>query len=259
MSNDSTTGSQGAVIVTGGASGIGLAIARRFAAAGEPVLIFDYNREAAEAVAKEFEGRGYQAAAFAGSVSDESDVADAFDLAEQRFGGIRVLINNAGVSGNRPSIELSLAEWQRNLDINMTGVFLCAREAGRRLIAAGKPGVIVNMASMYGVVAAPNRVAYCGTKAGVVMMTKTLAIEWARNGIRVNGIAPGYVHTALTQELIETGRLDAEALNRRTPMGRFGTPEEVADLAVFLASDQARFITGQTVGVDGGWSANGYL
>jgi NAD(P)-dependent dehydrogenase (short-subunit alcohol dehydrogenase family) len=259
MSNDSSAVSQGAVIVTGGASGIGRAIAERFAAAGEPVLIFDYNGAAAEQTARELEAQGYRAAAFAGSVSEEADVAAAFDRADERFGGVRVLINNAGVSGNRPTVELSLAEWQRNVEINMTGVFLCAREAGRRLIAAGKPGVIINMASMYGVVAAPNRVAYCGTKAGVVMMTKTLALEWARNGIRVNGIAPGYVHTALTQELIETGRLDAEALNRRTPMGRFGTPEEVTDLAFFLASDQARFITGQTVGVDGGWSANGYL
>lgn len=249
----------GAVVVTGGGSGIGRAIAEQFAHAGEAVIIFDYNKAAAEQVASDLTVAGYRAAAFAGSVSDEADVSAAFDLADSYFNGVKTLINNAGVSGNCPTIELSLAEWQRNIDVNLTGVFLCAREAGRRLIKANRPGVIINMASMYGVVAAPNRIAYCSTKSGVVMMTKTLALEWASAGIRVNGIAPGYVHTALTQELIETGRLDAEALNHRTPLGRFGTPEEVADLAWFLASDQSRFITGQVVGVDGGWSANGYL
>lgn len=250
---------QGAVMVTGGGGGIGRAIALRFAAAGAPVVIFDYNRAAADAVVAELAAKGAPAAGYAGSVSDEADVAAAFALAGERFGGVRVLINNAGISCNRPTVELELAEWQRTLDVNLTGVFLCAREAARQLQGAGRQGVIVNLSSMYGVVAAPNRLGYCATKAGVVMMTKALAVEWAGSGIRVNGIAPGYVHSALTQELIDSGRLDAEALNRRTPQGRFGTSEEVADLAFFLASDQAAYITGQVVGVDGGWTANGYL
>ncbi|NVF15496.1 3-oxoacyl-ACP reductase FabG [Vreelandella maris] len=259
MQEQSEHSANGAVVVTGGGSGIGRTIAERFAQAGEAVLIFDHNEAAAEQVTADLKAAGHRAVAFVGSVSNEDDVSAAFELAEASFDGVKTLINNAGISGNCPTIELSLGEWQRNIDVNLTGVFLCSREAGRRLIKSGKPGVIINMASMYGVVAAPNRISYCSTKSGVVMMTKTLALEWASAGIRVNGIAPGYVHTDLTHELIKTGRLDAEALNRRTPLGRFGTPEEVADLAWFLASDQSRFITGQVVGVDGGWSANGYL
>ena len=135
----------GAVVVTGGGSGIGRAIAEQFAHAGEAVIIFDYNKAAAEQVASDLTVAGYRAAAFAGSVSDEADVSAAFDLADSYFNGVKTLINNAGVSGNCPTIELSLAEWQRNIDVNLTGVFLCAREAGRRLIKANRPGKIITL------------------------------------------------------------------------------------------------------------------
>lgn len=248
---------QGAVVVTGGGSGLGCAIAQRFAAAGEPVLVFDRDGEAAERCVAEIENAGGRAAAYVGSVSEEGDVVDAMAAAVERYGALRVLVNNAGISCNRPTLELSLEEWKRSLDVNLTGVFLCAREAARHM--QGAEGVILNMSSMYGVVAAPNRLGYCATKSAVAMMTKSLAVEWAREGIRVNAIAPGYIRTALLEELIADGRVDADALMQRTPQGRFGTPEEVADLAYFLASAQARFITGQTVGLDGGWTANGYL
>jgi len=169
------------------------------------------------------------------------------------------LVNNAGISCNRPTLELGLDEWRRTLDINLTGVFLCAREFARRVSASDTESVILNLCSMYGVVAAPNRLGYCATKSGVAMMTKSLAVEWAELNIRVNAIAPGYIRTALLEELIADGRVDAEALLGRTPQGRFGTVEEVADLAFFLASPETRFMTGQIVGLDGGWTANGYL
>lgn len=248
---------QGAVLITGGGSGIGRAIAERFAFAGESVLIFDRDADAARSAVADIQGAGGRASVFIGSVTEERDVVDAFAAAAQAFGDVRVLINNAGVSCNRPTLDLSLAEWQRSLDVNLTGVFLCAREAARHM--CGKDGVILNMSSMYGVVAAPNRLGYCATKSAVAMMSKALAVEWADEGIRVNALAPGYIRTALLEELIQDGRVDAEALKQRTPQGRFGSVEEVADLAYFLASEQARFITGQVIGLDGGWSANGYL
>lgn len=248
---------QGAVVVTGGGSGLGRAIAQRFAGAGEPVLVFDQDGEAARDCVAAIEAAGGRAVEYTGSVSEEQDVVEAFAAATKTFDGVRVLVNNAGISCNRPTLELGLEEWSRTLDVNLTGVFLCAREAARHM--AGSDGVILNMCSMYGVVAAPNRLGYCATKSGVAMMTKSLAVEWAEQGIRVNAIAPGYIRTALLEELIDDGRVDADALLHRTPQGRFGTVEEVADLACFIASDAARFMTGQIIGLDGGWTANGYL
>ena len=120
-------------------------------------------------------------------------------------------------------------------------------------------GVIINSSSLYGMVAAPERLGYCVTKSGIVMMTKTLAIEWASKGVRVNALAPGYIKTALVNQLLATGAYDIDSIEKRTPMGRLGTVQEIADAAIFLASDRARFITGQVLGIDGGWSAYGYL
>jgi len=122
-----------------------------------------------------------------------------------------------------------------------------------------RSGVILNISSIYGVVAAPNRLAYCATKSAVAMIAKELAIEWAEHGIRVNALAPGYARTALVEQLVEAQRIDDRALAKRTPLGRLATAEEIADLAVFLASDKARYITGQVVGIDGGWTAYGYI
>ena len=183
---------------------------------------------------------------------------EVFSQCVQRFGRIDILLNNAGVSVNKPSLELTVDEWRRGIDINLNGSFICAQAAARRMVEQSS-GVIVNIASMYGVVAAPQRAAYCASKAGVVALTKTLAVEWAAYGIRVNAIGPGYTLTALVEELGKDGRLDLDALRRRTPLGRLGTPEEIAQLALFLASDRAAFVTGHTLVADGGWTANGYL
>jgi NAD(P)-dependent dehydrogenase (short-subunit alcohol dehydrogenase family) len=126
-------------------------------------------------------------------------------------------------------------------------------------MVAQRAGVIINTASMYGVVAAPNRAAYCASKAAVAMLTRSLAVEWGEHGVRVNAIAPGYVRTALVDDLVARGRMDLAALTRHTPSGRLGTPEEVAALVLFLASDNAAFINGHVAVADGGWSANGYI
>ena len=159
---------------------------------------------------------------------------------------------------NMPSEDLAANDWRQALDVNLAGSFLCAQAAGRRMLAQGR-GVILNIASMYGLVAAPERLAYCVSKAGVVMLTRALGIEWAGRGVRVNAIAPGYVRTALVEGLVERGRLDIPRLERRTPQGRLGSVEEVAEVALFLASERAGFMVGQTVVLDGGWSAWGYV
>jgi len=252
------TDSKTTVLVTGAGSGIGGAIARRFAAAGYPVAVLDANAEAAEATTADIAASGAIALAVRCSVCDEDDVLAAFELIEQRLGPIGTLINNAGISSNGATDRLELARWQLALDVNLTGPFLCAREAGRRMMAAGK-GVIFNMSSIFGTCAAPDRAAYCVTKAGVDMLTRCLAVEWAKQGIWVNAIAPGYTATPLVERLVSDGTIDEAALKGRTPLGRFAAAEEIADLALFLASDQAAYITGQTVGIDGGWTAYGYV
>jgi NAD(P)-dependent dehydrogenase (short-subunit alcohol dehydrogenase family) len=246
------------VLITGAAAGLGLAMAEAFGRQGCRLALTDIDAETLDAAVARLRGSGVQAEGFAGSVADGAAVEAAFAGAEAAFGGLDVAVNNAGISMNKPTLELSEEEWQTALDVNLTGVLRCARAAARRMMPQGS-GVILNLASMYGVVAAPERLAYCVTKSGVAMMTKALAIEWAEAGLRVNALAPGYVKTALVERLVETDRLDEARLTRRTPLGRLGTVEEVADLAVFLASDSARYITGQVVGVDGGWTAYGYI
>jgi NAD(P)-dependent dehydrogenase (short-subunit alcohol dehydrogenase family) len=240
-------------LVTGGASGLGLAMARAFRAAGATVAILDVDPAAKERAAELGE-----AIAVRGSVTERAEVAAAFDAAVARFGRIDIAVANAGVSQNRPTLEVADEEWDRVIDINLTGAFLTMQKAGRRMVPQGRGSIMVT-SSLYGVVAAPERVGYCVSKAGVAMMAKVLAIEWAKYGVRVNAIAPGYVRTALVEDLAARGRLDVGALERRTPIGRLVKPEEIAEVATFLASDAASAITGQVVAADGGWTAYGYI
>lgn len=240
-------------LVTGGASGIGLAVCRALRAEGAALVLLDPDPKAQDVAAALGETVVVQ-----GSVAVRADVAAACDSALSRFGRLDIALANAGVSQNQPTLDVTDADWQRVMDVNVTGVFLTAQEAARRMLPQGR-GVILLMASMYGVVAAPERVGYCVSKAGVAMMAKTLAVEWAAQGVRVNAIAPGYVRTPFLEDLAARGRVDLERLRQRTPMGRLVTVEEVADAAVFLASDQASAITGHVLGVDGGWAAYGYL
>ncbi|MGF1608746.1 MAG: SDR family NAD(P)-dependent oxidoreductase [Kiloniellales bacterium] len=247
------------VLITGAAAGLGLGMARAFADQGCRVGLNDLAGETLDsALAAVQHQAGAQAVALPGSVADAAAVDTVFATLDREWGGLDILINNAGIAMNQPTLELSLEDWQRTLDVNLTGVFLCAKAAATRMMAQGQ-GCILNIASMYGVVAAPERLAYCTTKGGVAMMSKALAIEWARHGLRVNALAPGYIKTDLVGRLVEAGRISEDQLVRRTPQGRLGSVEEVADLALFLASDRARYITGQVIGIDGGWSAYGYV
>lgn len=240
-------------LITGGASGLGLAMTRRFAGRGARVVVLDREASAADALA------GLpNVVALDCDVSEPEAVRAAFDRAEADCGALDIVVANAGIAQNSPTLDLSFADWRKVMGVNLDGVFLTAQEAGRRMIPRER-GVILLMASMYGVVAAPERLGYCVSKSGVAMMAKALALEWARHGLRVNAIAPGYVRTPFLDDLIARGRLDADRLTARMPIGRLIEPGEVADLAAFLASDEASAITGQIAGVDGGWSANGYL
>lgn len=247
-----------AVVITGAARGIGLACARAFAAEGARLALLDRDAEALSAACEALRAQGAQALPLAASVTDPDAVAHAFERIDAAYGAVDVLVNNAGVSANKPTLDVTPEEWRRAVDINLNGVFYCAQAAGRRMREQGG-GTVINMASMYGVVAAPDRAAYCATKGGVVLLTESLALEWGPLGIRVNALAPGYVDTGLLRDLDARGRVDIERLKARTPLRRLGSAPEMADLAVFLASRQAAYLTGHTLVADGGWSRNAYL
>jgi NAD(P)-dependent dehydrogenase (short-subunit alcohol dehydrogenase family) len=248
------------VFLTGAGNGIGLCMARAFAAQGSHLVLFDIDIAALAGARRELEAAhaDIQVESIPGSVTDVGVVEAAVAHAERHFGHIDVLLNNAGVAMNTPTLELSAEDWRRAIDVNLNGTFYCSQAVGRRMVAQGS-GVILNMASMYGLAAAPERAAYCGSKAAIVMLTKVLAIEWAKANVRVNAIAPGYVQTALVDQLVRDGRLALDAITARTPSGRLAQPEEIAAVALFLASDAASFINGQAMVVDGGWTAYGYL
>jgi len=246
------------VVITGAAAGLGLGMAEAFAGQGAKLFLMDRDAESLEAAAVGLGEAGATVATAAGSVTEEAEVEAAVEAAVVRFGRIDAMIANAGIGMAKPSLEMSVEDWQTILDVNMTGVFHAGRAAARRMIDQDG-GVIITMSSMYGLVAAPNRIGYCGTKAAVAMMTEVWALEWAQHGIRVNGIAPSYVRTALVEKMVEAGDFDLDRVTARIPLGRLGSKRNVADLALFLASDRADFITGQTIPVDGGWTAYGYV
>lgn len=245
---------QQVAIMTGAANGIGWALSEAFARAGYAVCLFDIDGDAAKARATELGGNheGYGC-----DVSDEEQVNQAFAAVDARYGRLDVLVNNAGIVGSQePSIQQDMQYFDRITKVIINGTFLCSRAAYHPM-ARGNKGSIVNVGSIAGLVGLPRRNAYGAAKAGVHSMTRSLACEWASKGIRVNAVAPGFIATSMVKGLIDRGALDPTRLERRIPMGRLGTPEEVADAILFLASDSARYITGSTLSVDGGWAAFG--
>ncbi len=235
------------LLVTGGAGGIGRAVADAYAARGAKVCILDRVPVPAAPA-------GW--ICLEGSVTSAADVERAFLEMDQAWGGVDVARANAGMSQNKPTLELTEAEWREVLDVNLTGVFLTAQSAGRRMVAQGA-GLILATSSIYGLTAAPNRIAYTATKGAVSQIVRTLATEWGPSGVRVNGIAPGYVQTAMVEGLIQQGKLDRGPLMARTSLRRFGRPADIAGMACFLGSPAASWINGAIMSVDGGWMASG--
>lgn len=245
---------QKVAIITGAANGIGWALARAFARAHYSVCVFDLDADTAKRRANELAGKhtGYGC-----DVSDEGQVKQAFAAVQERYGRLDVLVNNAGIVGSQePSIDQDMVYFDRITKVIINGTFLCSRAAFHPM-AARKSGAIVNVGSIAGLAGLPRRNAYGAAKAGVHSLTRALASEWAQYGIRVNAVAPGYIATSMVQGLVEQGKVDSARLCRRIPMGRLGTPEDVADPILFLASDAARYVTGVTLSVDGGWAAFG--
>ncbi|HEX2923736.1 MAG TPA: glucose 1-dehydrogenase [Chloroflexota bacterium] len=245
-------------IVTGSSRGMGLAIARGFAREGARVVITSRTLSSLEEPVRELSQLGATVLPLEVDVSKPEDIDRMAARVDERFGRVDILVNNAGMPMVAPSEELELSAWQRTLDTNLTGCFLCAQAAGRVMLRQGS-GSIINMASLTSYLGFPGRLAYSTTKSALPGLTRTLSSEWAPKGIRVNAIAPGWILTDLLQSVIDKGALDPQKLITRTPIGRIGTPEDVVGPAIFLASDESAFVTGQVLPVDGGWLSYAFM
>jgi 2-dehydro-3-deoxy-D-gluconate 5-dehydrogenase len=243
-------------IVTGGNGGIGLGMARGLAAAGARVVIGARDQTKSRAAVKDLEGRGVEAMAVTVDVADEASVAALVATVAERWSRIDVLVNNAGINIRKPVQDLALVEWHRVVDTNLTSAFLCARAVYPVMKTAGG-GKIVNIGSMMSIFGASFAPAYGASKGGMVQLTKSLATAWARDNIQVNAVLPGWIDTDLTRRARQEVSGLNEAVLRRTPAGRWGGIDDMAGIAVFLASPASDFITGAAIPVDGGYSIQG--
>lgn len=246
---------QRVALIVGGARGIGGSTSEAFAATGHVVVIADLDGQAAAGLAERLDPSGVHALGIPVDVTSRESVDAMVASVVARFGRLDAMVDCAGIIDPRPSAEVDDAAWQRLLAVHLDGTFRCARAAYPALVASGG-GTIVNIASIAAHVGIPGRLSYTAAKGAIEAMTRTLAVEWAPDGIRVNAVAPGYTSTELVQQAIDSGRLDPDALVQRVPLRRLADPSEIASVVLFLSTSASSFITGQSIVADGGLIIN---
>lgn len=235
-------------VITGGASGIGAATARLFVSEGAKVVLVDLNEEKGKAFEAELKGLNAEALFIKANITSEEEVANIFKQTVATFGKVDIVFNNAGIGRVHSSHDLDYSEWRNTVNVDLDGVFLVARESIREMLKTGG-GSIVNTASMYGWVGSPGSAAYNAAKGGVINLTRSLALEYAEQNIRINALCPGFIDTPIIPEESK------QALSAATPMKRLGKSEEMAKAVLFMASDDSSYMTGNSLTVDGGYTA----
>lgn len=244
-------------LVTGSGRGLGQAMALALAQAGARVVLWDVNQDDLHGSQALIKDKGGEALGAVVDVTREPEVREGLDEAKRVFGPVEILVNNAGVTSGSPFEDLPQEDWERVLSVNLGGIFQCSKWVAQAMIARGSGGSIINIASISGLVGnrGGNNSHYCATKGGVIALTRSLAVEWAPHGIRVNAIAPGYFVTPMTDRLKARDAAFYQELIERVPLGRFGEPPDLAGAVVYLASPAAGFVTGNVLVVDGGYTA----
>ena len=242
-----------AAIVTGASSGLGHHAARTLAAAGAKVAIAARRLEPLVELEKQIEALDGRAIPLRLDVTDPASAADCVKAAETELGPISILVNNAGIADGKAALEVSEADWDRVVDTNLKGAWLMAQAVAEHMTRLGHGGSIINTASVLGLTGTGQVPAYCASKGGLVNLTRALAVEWARHGIRVNALAPGYIETDINRGFLNSAA--GQAMRKRVPLQRFGTPEDLDGALLLLASEASRYITGSVIVIDGGQSA----
>ena len=238
-------------LITGSSGGLGLAIARGLAEAGAAIILNGRDETKLAAAANTLSSAGHRVATSAFDVSDESAIEAAFEAFDRSGIAIDILVNNAGIQLRKPMVDLAADEWRKVLETNLTSAFLVGREAARRMIARGNGGKVINIGSLASEVARATIAPYTAAKGGIKMLTRSMAAEWAAHGIQANAIGPGYIVTDMNRTLVEDAKFDAW-VRGRTPSGRWGVPDDLIGVAVFLASAASAYVNGQIIYVDGG-------